>query len=70
MAKTKSSVSGKQHKKIVPVKGYTKKMVLKYLVTDVRHQTNKYHPCVSIQVSIGCSFFIIHFFYKLKSFFK
>ncbi len=25
MAKTKSSVSGKQHKKIVTVKGYTKK---------------------------------------------
>ncbi len=25
MAKTKSSSSGKQHKKIVPVKGYTKK---------------------------------------------
>ena len=25
MAQTKSSISGKQHKKIVPVKSYTKK---------------------------------------------
>lgn len=40
MAKIKSSTRGKQQKKIVPVKPYTKKMVLGQAVTDGLHGIN------------------------------